>query len=418
MNYFMLIALLVLGLAGHASAADRIVAVVNDQVITLDQLNARVALNLRQLGLATPTPPQREAVTKRTLTGLIDEELQRQYANGNKFKLTQEDMASAKEKAIKGVGGEAAWTALTKGYEQSANEKLAAEAMWQKIIARDVQPRVQVGTAEADRLITELAKSRHVLDREISIIQLNAGSDSTGDKAQLDKMNELKGKLDKGESFADLARAYSEDKSAVSGGNLGWFGSGELNPQLEEALDKLQPGKVSEPIRTPLGWYLVKLENVRTTKPVETGPETQLELFLLAAPALKDAKAEKALNAKLDKAVDGMKKPFEVRAYFDKANYAGTFDASKALGWMSESDLEPELAKVVEKVSPGHWSDSVTLNDTTARVFVGDTKQAMPAKLEAYRERVMDNMFSNRVELEARRFMQNLRQKAFLDVRL
>ncbi len=283
------------------------------------------------------------------------------------------------------------------------------------MIARDVQPRVQVGTAEADRLISELAKSRKVMDREISVIQLNAGSDGTGDKAQLDKLTELKTKIAAGEKFDELARVYSEDKSAASGGNLGWFSSGELNPQLEEALDKLEPGQVSEPIRTPLGWYLVKLENVRSTKAVETGPQTQLELYLLATKAGEDSKqVEESLN----KQVAALRKGFEVKAYFEKGEFKEAFPASQALGWVVQNDLDPELAKALEDVEPGRWSDVVTVNGNMARIYVADSRQAMPAQLNAYRERVMNNIFGNRVELEARRFMQNLRQRAFLDVRL
>lgn len=418
MKYLIWVMMLVATATAQVQANDRIVAVVNDQVITLNQLNARTALNMRQLGMANPNEQQHAAVTKRTLSGLIDEELQRQYATSARVKMAPQDIAATKDNAIKAVGGQASWNSLTKGLEQTANDKLAAETIWQKIIARDVQPRVQIGTAEADRLITELAKSRHVLDREISVIQLNSGSDSTGDKAQLDKLGELKQKIANGENFNDLARVYSDDKSAASGGNLGWFGSGELNPQLEEALDKMQPGQISEPIRTPMGWYLVKLENVRTTKPVETGPQTQLELFLLAVKQSEDPKEAKAIEAKLAKQTAALRKGADVKAYFDKADFKDDFAASQALGWVVQSDLEPELAKALEDIQPGNWSKSVAVNGNVARVFVADTKQAMPAKLGAYRERVMNNMFGNRVELESRRFMQNLRQRAFLDVRL
>ncbi len=413
----LMLAALLAAFATTSHAADRIVAVVNDQVITLNQLNDRVNLNLRQLGMSNPNAMQRDAVSKRTLSGLVDEELQRQYAEKAKLKLTKDDIAVVKTNAIKAVGGDSAWASLTKGYEQSANDKLAAEALWQKIIARDLQPRVQVATSEADRLIAELAKSRHVLDREISVIQLTAGDDATGDKAKLDKLTELRGQISGGESFADVARAYSDDRSAANGGNLGWFSSGELNPQLEEALDKMQPGQISEPIRTPIGWYLVKLENVRTTKPIETDPQTQVEVFLLAAPAATDKAKAKALDAAFDKTLKDLKTTDDVRAYFGKDEF-GEFTASRALGWLVQADLETDLAKAVAGSNTGRWSKSVTVNGNTARIYVADTRQAMPEKLSAYRDRVMSSIFANRVELESRRFMQGLRQRAFLDVRL
>jgi parvulin-like peptidyl-prolyl isomerase len=166
-----------------------------------------------------------------------------------------------------------------------------------------------------------------------------------------------------------------------------------------------------------MGWYLVKLENVRSTKAVETDPQTQVELYLLAAPTPADDAGKKALDKEFTKTTARLRKGFEVKAYFDKGDF-GKFEASKALGWIVKSDLEPDLAKAVEGLKPGQWSDNVTVNGTTARVYMADDKQAMPAKLAEYRERVLNSIYGNRVELEARRFMQNLRQRAFLDVRL
>src|SRR4051812_33435338 len=69
--------------APKTPASDRVVAVVNDQVLTLSQLQARTELNIRQAGIKAPSADQRNAMTKRTLGMLIDEELQRQYAEGN-----------------------------------------------------------------------------------------------------------------------------------------------------------------------------------------------------------------------------------------------------------------------------------------------------------------------------------------------
>lgn len=403
--------------ASRAAASDRIVAVVNDQVVTLNQLSERVALNLRQLGLTNASDAQRSAVMKRTLSGLLDEELQRQFAATNGIEVNKADAALALKMATEAVGGPGNWQKLIAGLDRTAQDKLRAEALWQKIMVREIRPRVQVGTAEVDRLIAELAKSRHVLERQISIIQLDLG-EGAGDKAQLAKLKELKEKLAKGEDFDALARAYSEDKSAANGGELGWFAAGELNPQLEEAMDKMQPGQVSDPIRTPIGWYLVKLDNVRTTKPIQTEPVTQLELFMVGAPLPKDEKDVKALRGKLKDVAGAVRKPADVRAYFEKKSYGSTFAASSVLGWVVQGDLQDDLQKALQGVKVGRWSDDVVINGNLSRVYVADTRQALPAKLQAYRDRVMENLYANRVELEARRFMQMLRQRSFVDVRL
>ncbi len=398
-------------------AADRIAAVVNDQVITYSQLQSRAELNLRQVGIVNPTQQQRDAVTKRSLSNLIDEELQRQYAKTAGLSLGKKEREDAIA-LVRKTMGEATWSQLTGGMEPAAEEKIAAEALWQKIIGNQVAPRVQVSTPEADRLIAELGKSRKVEDREISIIMLEGAADADANKAQLQKLTELKDKITAGESFSDLARAHSDDKSAINGGKLGWFGTGQLNPQLEESLDTLTVGQVSEPIRTPDGWYLVRLDNSRTSTPVDINPQTQLELFLLATPAAKEKDAAKEQEKAFEAITDGLKTRDDVFKYFSEAGYKETFPASTALGWVTQNDLENDLAQAIVKTKPGRWTKTVTLNGNAARIFIGDTRQAMAENLNAYRDRVLKSMFNNRVELESRRFLQNLRQRAFLDIRL
>ena len=401
-----------------AQAADRIVAVVNDQVITLNQLQNRAELNVRQVGIAAPTPQQRDAITKRSLSNLIDEELQRQYAKQANLSLGKQEKEESLARVKKALGGDEAWKAFTKGIEPAAEEKVAAETLWQKIIASEIRPRVQVSTAEADRLIAELGKSKKVEDREISIIMLEATGDAEDAKAKLQTLTGIKQKVEAGEPFADLARAHSDDKSAVNGGKLGWFGNGQLNPQLEESLDTLQPGQTSDPIRTPEGWYLVRLDNVRTSAPVDINPQTQLELFLLAAPAAKDKSAAKELEKTFDTTTESLKSRDDVFAYFKEAKYKDTFPASTALGWVTQNDLESDLAQAIAQTKPGKWTKTITVNGNTARLYLGQTRQAMADKLNTYREKVLNNMFNSRVELESRRFMQTLRQRAFLDIRL
>lgn len=405
-------------LAGSVFAAnDRVVAVVNDQIITLGQLEARTMLNMRQAGMNNANADQRMAMRKRTLAGLIDEELQKQYAQERGTDVGNPELLQAKEVARERMG-EAKWSELTKGYEKAADEKLLAEIRWQQILDRNIRPKVVVSDAEADKLIEDLAKSRHVLEREISMILLNP-TEGKEDGGQLKKLQEIKERVAGGANFSEEAKAYSEDKSAVSGGALGWFASGELNPELEEALDKMQPGQVSEPIRTPMGWHLIKLENVRTTKPItSSGPVTQLELYMLATPVVSDTAAMEAKEKLFEEATKTFNKPQEVRDYFTKKQYGETFSASGVLGWAELAELQPNLQEALKDVKIGEWSGPVAIADTTARIYVAASKREVPAQVTAMRAKVVENIGAQRMELAARKFMRELRQKAFVDVRL
>lgn len=83
-----------------------------------------------------------------------------------------------------------------------------------------------------------------------------------------DEAKALKEKLDKGADFAQLAKENSKDPgSKDDGGNLGYFGHGQMVPQFEEIVFKLKKGEVSDPVKTQFGWHLVKLEDRRTKQP-------------------------------------------------------------------------------------------------------------------------------------------------------
>lgn len=83
-----------------------------------------------------------------------------------------------------------------------------------------------------------------------------------------DEAKALKEKLDKGADFAQLAKESSKDPgSKDDGGNLGYFGHGQMVPQFEDIVFKLKKGEVSDPVKTQFGWHLVKLEDRRTKQP-------------------------------------------------------------------------------------------------------------------------------------------------------
>ncbi len=106
-----------------------------------------------------------------------------------------------------------------------------------------------------------------------------------------DKAKALKSQIDGGADFAEVAKANSSDGSAASGGDLGWFGAGQMVPEFEAAVKDLQKGQVAGPIKTQFGWHLVKLIDVR-----ETTPPTIDE----ARPDLENQLRQAALQARLE----------------------------------------------------------------------------------------------------------------------
>ena len=95
------------------------------------------------------------------------------------------------------------------------------------------------------------------------------------DAEALAKIKAIRKRIEAGESFADVAKEVSEDTgSGAEGGDLGWFARGRMVPEFEEAAFSLEPGKVSEPIKTQFGYHLIFVEEKDPERPVE---ETELE---------------------------------------------------------------------------------------------------------------------------------------------
>lgn len=121
-------------------------------------------------------------------------------------------------------------------------------------------------------------KARHILIRTSAVM-----SDERA-KQQLDqlRLRILQG----GESFEGLARRYSKDSSAPQGGDLGWLSPGETVPQFEQAMDALSEGSVSQPIKSPFGWHLIKVDSRRTQDMAEAYQRMQARQILFERRAL------------------------------------------------------------------------------------------------------------------------------------
>lgn len=74
----------------------------------------------------------------------------------------------------------------------------------------------------------------------------------------------LKAKIDAGANFAEVAKEHSTDGAAASGGDLGWFGRGQMVKEFEDAVFSMAPGEVSDPVQTQFGWHLIHLAETRS----------------------------------------------------------------------------------------------------------------------------------------------------------
>ncbi|MCA3244387.1 MAG: hypothetical protein INF43_03655, partial [Alphaproteobacteria bacterium] len=188
---------------------------------------------------------------------------------------------------------------------------------------------------------------------------------------------------------------------------------------IDTAIQGLAAGEVSQPLRTPDGWLLVRVNEIRTDNAtMDLQPVTQYQAYLLAAERPSDTVATKALRASLLAITKTHPTPEAVTALFDDAATMAQFNRSSALGWVAPAVLQPDVATAVSKTKPGNWTKLLEAPTQLSYMYVAASRQVMPPAVLALRERVAQNLRANRTELEARRFMRELRQRAFVDIRL
>jgi peptidyl-prolyl cis-trans isomerase SurA len=132
----------------------------------------------------------------------------------------------------------------------------------------------------SEKSIVRQTHPRHIL---ITTNEITSDTDAET------RLSQLKQRIENGEDFANLARSHSEDQaSAIKGGDLGWVSIGNLVPEFEEQMDRLQPGELSEPFRTQFGWHLVQVVGRRDYD------NTDAALRQRAQEAIRERKATEA----------------------------------------------------------------------------------------------------------------------------
>lgn len=128
-----------------------------------------------------------------------------------------------------------------------------------------------VGKRTGGAAATQAAAASRITQTQVRHILIRTGPNMPEAEARR-QLSTLRDRITHGSDFADAARRFSQDGSAQNGGELGWVSPGELVPEFEQAMNRMRPGEVSEPVVTPFGVHLIKVESRRE---VEVSPEKQ-----------------------------------------------------------------------------------------------------------------------------------------------
>lgn len=261
-----------------AAVIDRVVAVVNAEVITLSELEeaaAPVVTALSSLPQGDALRRERDRAMREVLTALVEKRLHLQEARKKGIRISSEELAMAIEDIKKRNGlpdDEALKKAL--GEENLSFEKyqdnLKEQLTITKLLSREVYTALIMTTEEAAsyyRDHQEIFSS----PEEVRISQIHISLPKEESAAEREGAREkalfIFKEIRKGKDFSEMARQYGEGLEREKGGDLGYFKRGDLLPRLDQAAFSLDIGEVSEPIETPLGFHILRVEEKRGVRP-------------------------------------------------------------------------------------------------------------------------------------------------------
>jgi peptidyl-prolyl cis-trans isomerase SurA len=247
--------------------SDRIIAVVNNDAITLAELQESI-VSYRAENPGRRSGPTDEELRKDVLNRLIESRLQLQEAE--REKITVEDVELNEEflDRVKryGVKTEEEFEKLVRAQGvtvESIKKRLRDGLKVSKLVRRRVTLRVSVTEAEISAYLEE---NRAKLETGLSfharhILVVPESNTDAGWEAARIKVEMLRTQLQDGADFAELAQQHSRDATARDGGDLGTLKRGELAPDVEGELLGLGPGEISRPVRSALGFHVFRLES-------------------------------------------------------------------------------------------------------------------------------------------------------------
>ncbi|VVO96360.1 peptidylprolyl isomerase [Pseudomonas fluorescens] len=211
-------------------------------------------------------PKAYKQLRQKALDALIDKELLWQEAVKRGVVISDADVQNQVAQTRQAIGGPEVFARRLEdaGFDEASfteytRRELAAQQVFADLVRvgkpDEKQVRAFYEEHRADMSRPEEVQARHIL------IKVPQGADAATIEAARLRLIEMRVKISQGEDFASVARAGSEDASASEGGDLGSFPRGRMMPEFEAAAFSLTPGAVSEPVRSPLGWHLIYVQN-------------------------------------------------------------------------------------------------------------------------------------------------------------
>lgn len=392
-----------------------IAAVVNDEIVSVRDLNERIALFLITANLED-RPEIRERLTPEILQVLIDDTLKRQEARRLNIVVDRQDLDDALGQVARQLRlqpTELPAYLSGRGAEMATLiEQVETEIAWIRVVNRLAGGSVVVRDDEVDEEIHRRREAAGSVERRVAEISLPFDTPQEELRAR-ELAARLIQQLQGGATFPTLARTYSGSASAAQGGDLGWVRQGQLDPQIERLLDGMTPGDLTGPVRIGNAYMLLLVIDRRQSAGLGEA-RTWLTLQQVFLPQRPGASAEDVARQ-----IETARRLGDGVSSCDELDRRARALPEQVVSNQSSGELRqlpPELQPVVARLGSGDVSEAIRSTNGVALLMVcAREEEPVPTDI---RESVRRGLLEQRMAAAARRYLRDLRRTAMLDRRL
>lgn len=395
-----------------AEQVSSIVAVVNGKAITRSMLESRLELVFSSSNIPN-NAETRKRFTNQVLDNLIDEALQQQEALQAGVAVTADDMTRAiadLEQRNKMEKGSFEQSLIARGVnKEQALAQIRSRLLWQKVAIKKLRTKVTVSEAELQEGLDQFAAKQNRREFYLSEIVLPILDNSKREdiRALASRIvSEVRG----GAEFGVFARQFSISGTALQGGDSGWVPEERIEKESLPALLNTAEGQITDPVETAVGIKIYKVNKRYDPKDVEL----TLKQFALPAPYPAEAPQQFIVAGKLLKGCENIE---DVKTGLKEALPEATAEALSILdlGTIKLSDLASDFRATVSALASGEVSQPIA-STSGLNMFVVCERSASSNTLPDV-EKVRDIISREKLDLESRRYLNQLRRTAFIEKR-
>ena len=405
---------------GGPVALDRVVAVVNNEALTLYEMNEQKRILVQQLRESRLQPPSPDVLDKQVLDRLITERALMQYAKETGIRIDDTTV----ERTILRIAQENKMSPeeFRKVLEREGipyakyREDVRREVTIQRMREREIDSKVFVSDVEVDNYLATVnvqagGESEYLLAH--ILVRVPEQSSPEQIEQRRARAEEALAKVKAGEAFAQVAATWSDAPDAQQGGSLGWRTPARMPSVFVDSVRAMKKGQVSGVLRSPAGFHIVTIVDERGRNQPSVVQQTHVRHILIKVSELTSDVEAKAKIDRIRERIDG-------GAKFDDQARVNSEDASSAkggdLGWVAAGDLVPDFQAAMDRLKVNEVSQPVRspfgwhLIEVLERreQDVSKDRQRDQARL-ALRQRKADEQFAE--------FVRQTRDRAYVEIK-